>query len=345
MFMEAFATGFSLSSGTKPGFSQQNEKYSITFSEVICDQAKNIVSRGFEHCYKWKEVMELILASTQLSETDNIIDIEAEAEDSLREWLVTFQGWGLLSSVLDSKMHRHVLLSLAYTSSNWDEGTGGEFTEEKVFNTVKYVYDNMPGKELHTLLPKVGVWFEEIIDGTETSERKKLLTLFINAKWALEIRFVLEKKRVNRNLVDLSAEALVKNILTEEEIDDLNIPETLFNVVKGKFRDIEWTRSYWDAQPYKKPLVDLESIEREKEIKAKTEVDEEIDDDPDEEEEEEFLSSVLDELSEDVHHLIDGDLPAEQLRPSKAAPAGIDGLLTLWVFIFMIIAGIVYSWS
>ena len=108
------------------------------------------------------------------------------------------------TSILDTKMHRHVLLSLAYTSSNWDEETGGEFTEEKVFETVKYVYDNMPGKELRTLLPKFGVWFEEIIDGRKSTERKKMLTLFFNAKWVLEIKFILEKKRVNNNLVDLA---------------------------------------------------------------------------------------------------------------------------------------------
>ena len=29
MFMEAFATGFSLSSGTKPGFTKENEDYKI----------------------------------------------------------------------------------------------------------------------------------------------------------------------------------------------------------------------------------------------------------------------------------------------------------------------------
>ena len=81
MFMEAFATGFSLSSGTKPGFSEQNDKYRITFSEVICDQAKNIVSRGFEHCYNWKQVTDIILRATEEAESDNIItDIEAVTE-------------------------------------------------------------------------------------------------------------------------------------------------------------------------------------------------------------------------------------------------------------------------
>ena len=340
MFMEAFATGFSLSSGTKPGFSQENDKYSLTFSEVICDQAKNIVSRGFEHCYNWKAVMDLILEATEEVETDNIIDIEAGAEESLKEWLVTFQGWGLLSSILDSKMHRHVLLSLAYTSSNWDESTGGEFTEEKVFETVKYVYDNMPGKELRTLLPKFGCWFEEIVDGSKLCERKKMLTLFFNAKWALEVKFVLEKKRVNKNLVDFAAEAAVQKFHIEEDIEDLDIPETLYNVIREKFRDIEWVRSYWNSQPFKQFSPNLSNIETEQEKEKKLTVEHQ----EEEEEEEEFLSSVMEELSEDVHQMIEANIGANPEGRRKDPPAGIDSLLTLWVVIFMIIAFIVYAW-
>ena len=343
MFMEAFATGFSLSSGTKPGFAQQNDKYRITFSEVICDQAKNIVSRGFEHCYNWRSVMDLILQATEEVATDNIIDIEAGAEESLKEWLVTFQGWGLLSSILDSKMHRHVLLSLAYTSSNWDESTGGEFTEEKVFETVKYVYDNMPGKELRTLLPKFGCWFEEIVDGGRSCERKKMLTLFFNAKWALEIKFVLEKKRVNKNLVDLAAEAVAQKFVIEEEIEDLDIPETLYNVVREKFRDTEWVRSYWDSQPFKQSNLANIEPEQEKEKKQEVELDGEVEEE--EEEEEEFLTSVMEELSEDVHQMIEANIADNPEVRRKDPPPGIDSLLTLWVVIFMIIVSfIVYAW-
>ena len=333
MFMEAFATGFSLSSGTRPGFSQQNEEYTITFSEVICDQAKNIVSRGFEHCYDWKQVMNLILDATKEAHTDNMSDIEALSEDALKEWLVTFQGWGLLSSVLDSRRHRHVLLSLAYTSENWDEQTGGEFTEEKIFDTVKFVYDNMPGKELHTLLPKFSVMFEEIIDGSKACERKKLLTLFINAKWSLEIRFVLEKRRVNSNLVDLAAEALVRSIILEEDIDQLNIPTSLLPPVRAKFQDIEWIRSYWDSQLSKEPPS-------EKKQNDEAILGEALDEGADEvegEEEEEFLSSVLEDLS--------GDPAAEAEERRTDRPHGIDGLLTLWVFVFLVIAFVVYAWS
>ena len=192
--------------------------------------------------------MELILDATDEADSDNLIDIEEACEDAMREWLVTFQGWGLLSSILDSKIHRHVVLSLAYTSSNWDRDTGGEFSEEKVFETVKYVYDNIPGKELHNLVPKFGIWFEEIIEGSKKEERKKMFTLFFNAKWALEVRFVIEKKRVNNSLLDLAAEAAVQDFMIEEEIEELDIPETLFEVVRDKFRDVEWVRSFWSAK-------------------------------------------------------------------------------------------------
>ena len=337
MFMEAFATGFSLSSDTKPGYSQENDNYRITFSEVLCDKAKNIVSRGFEHCYNWKHVMDIILGATKEAQTDNVIDIEAFAEDALRDWLVTFNGWGLLSSVLDSRRHRHVLLSLAYTSENWDEETGGEFTEEKIFDTVKFVYDNMPGKELHTLLPKFGVLCEEIPGGGKACQRKKLLTVFFNAKWSLDIRFVLEKKRRNRTLVDLSAEALVQNIFLEEEIARLTIPETLLTTVRAKFHDAEWIRSYWDSQPDKDDKE--EDKVQDNEEKIDNVIDKEPDDEVEEEEDSEFLSSMLDDMSGEA-------MPAgPEERASSEPPPGIDGLLTLWVVIFMIIAFIVYAWS
>eukprot|EP00092_Neocalanus_flemingeri_P007200 GFUD01007778.1.p1 GENE.GFUD01007778.1~~GFUD01007778.1.p1 ORF type:complete len:356 (-),score=97.92 GFUD01007778.1:35-1102(-) len=354
MFMEAFATGFSMSSDTKPGFCIENENYKIGLEGVLCDQTKNIVSRGFENCYSWREVMELILDATEEAAADNLIDIEEAAEDAMREWLVTFKGWGLLSSILDSKIHRHVVLSLAYTSSNWDMDTGGEFTEEKVFDTVKYVYDNIPGKELHSLVPKFGIWFEEIVEGGENEERKKNFTLFFNAKWALEVKFVIEKKRVNNSLLDLAAEAAVKDIMIEEDIDELDIPETLFEVVRDKFCDAEWVRSFWSAK-----------LEVDKEKEGSDVAGGNLDKDDgevhqlnvdnigvdDEVHNEEFLASVIDELSSDVEHVLDGDLEPDfhedvsnNVEQEVKNIHGIDGLLSIWVFIFMILGIVAYIW-
>ena len=348
MFMEAFATGFSLSSGTKPGYSLENDDYKIIFSEVICDQNKNIVSRGFENCYNWKDVMELVLDMADEADTDVLIDIEASTEDAIRDWLVTFSGWGLLSSILDSKIHRHVLLSLAYTSSNWDTDTGGEFSEEKVFETVKYVYDNMPGKELHTLVPKFSIWFEEISSGKKEMERRKELTLFFNAKWALEVKFFIEKKRINQTLVDLAAESVVRNILIEEDICDLPIPDTLFPVVLNKFCDIEWVRSYWNSQP--EPTEESNKTQTpkvEEEAKKHVAAGGNLSDDEEENvEEEEFLSAVIDDVVDDVQQIIDNHIDIRTVEPGQRpeAPSGVDNLLLVWVGLFLVLAVILYSY-
>jgi len=243
--MAGFATGFGISSSTIPGFVLENEKYKIQFMEVRCDEAKNIVSHGFEYCYDWRLVMELVLAATEKAGNDNTADIEQAAEDAMRDWMTTFQGWGLLSSIVPAETHRHVVLSLAYTSLNWDVVTGGDYTEEKVFDAVKFVYDNIEGKELRNLVPKFGIWFEEIVEGGEEEERMKNFTIFFNSKWLLEVKFVVEKKRVNRNLLELAAEAAVRAVERDEEIENLDIPSTLFGVVRDKFRDAEWVRNYW----------------------------------------------------------------------------------------------------
>jgi len=187
--------------------------------------------------------MELVLAAS-----DGTVDIEEAAEEALKEWMISFQGWGLLSSIVSTGTIRHVVLSLAYTSQHWDEEAGGEYEEEKVFNTVKQVYDNIEGKEFKGLLPKIGIWFEEIINGGEDDERKKNFTIFLSGKWSLDVKFVVEKKRVNRNLVELAAETVVRGIYSEEEIGNLEIPPELLDVVREKYRDAEWVRDFWRFQ-------------------------------------------------------------------------------------------------
>jgi len=142
--MERFATGFAPARATKPGFVVENEKFRVTFEGVICNDVKNIISHGFETCYDWRPVMELLLESA----TDDYWvkeDIEVKAKNKLGAWLTSFQGWGLLSSMLPNIKHRHFILALAYTSANWNESTGGEQTDEKVFDAVKAVFDAVPG--------------------------------------------------------------------------------------------------------------------------------------------------------------------------------------------------------
>lgn len=244
--MEGFATGFAVESATTPGFFIENEEFKITFLGAICDESKNIISEGFESCYDWRPVMELFLQSTY--EWDVPVDIEEKVETKLREWLTTFQGWGLLSSILPPLTHRYFILSLAFTSANWDTNSGGEYTEEKAFEAVKEVYQHVQDKDLASILPKFGIWFEENVKADKGAERRKNLTLFFNAKWVLELKFLVEKKRINRNLLELAAESVVHRIRFRDQVEQLEIPDTLLPVVRKKFKDVDWVRTYWSLR-------------------------------------------------------------------------------------------------
>jgi len=295
MELEGFATGFN-NPPRQPGFSLENDEFVISFSGVMCDEAKNIVSHGFEVFYDWTEVMKLVLAATKNNPEPT--DIEESAEDSLREWLTSFQGWGLLSSLLPTERHRHFILALAYTSANWDERTGGPHSPEKIFDTVKFVYDNIKGKEIRTLVPSLGIWFEELSVDPEISfkgenERKKQLVIFIKAKWTLEVKFLLEKKRVNLNLVDWAAERVTKDILHEEQLGELEVPVTLHPVLVSKFRDAAWVRSYWNF---------MDEVEKEEVDSKATTV--EMDDDVSDEER---LLFEIDEDIEDIEDIEDAE--------------------------------------
>jgi len=243
--MERFATGFAPARATKPGFVVENEKFRVTFEGVICNDVKNIISHGFETCYDWRPVMELLLESA----TDDYWvkeDIEVKAKNKLGAWLTSFQGWGLLSSMLPNTKHRHFILALAYTSANWNESTGGEQTDEKVFDAVKAVFDAVPGKRLGNLVPDLSCWFDEVAEGGVEEQRSKYFTFFFSAKWALEVRFEVEKLRQVGSLLERAAEVVVRRIETEQEVQTLPIPRTLLPIVKDKFRDALWVRSYWE---------------------------------------------------------------------------------------------------
>ena len=104
--------------------------------------------------------------------------------------------------MLPNLKHRHFILALAYTAANWNEETGGDRTDEKVFEAVKTVFEAVPGKRVASLVPNLTCWFDEMAEGGVEEQRSKHFTLFFNAKWALEVRFVVEKRRQVGNLVE-----------------------------------------------------------------------------------------------------------------------------------------------
>merc|ERR1719481_1256419 len=100
--------------------------------------------------------------------------------------MTSFQGWGLLASIVPSASIQHIVHSLDVVSQNWDVDKQGDYQEEKVFNIVRQMYENVEGMEMKKLLPKIAIWFEEIVTGGEESERLKNLSIHISGKYDLE---------------------------------------------------------------------------------------------------------------------------------------------------------------
>merc|ERR1719348_426693 len=123
---------------------------------------------------------------------------------------------------------------------------------------------------------------------------------------------------MNQTLVDLAAESVVRNILIEEDICDLPIPETLFPVVLNKFCDIEWVRSYWNSQPEPQLFSTTKSAQTLVEDSAQEVQEENL-------EEEEFLNAVIDDFTDDVQQIINNHIDGadENSQRRKDYPTGI----------------------
>merc|ERR1719264_2180023 len=116
------------------------------------------------------------------------------------------------NTLIASRPPRHFILALAYTAANWNEDTGGERTDEKVFEAVKTVFEAVPGKRVSSLVPDLSCWFDQMVEGGMEEQRSKHFTLFFNAKWTLEVRFIVEKRRQVESLLERAAEVVVRRL-------------------------------------------------------------------------------------------------------------------------------------
>ena len=156
--------------------------------------------------------MRMALSAVELRSI-SVEDMEEMIYAAFSDWLTTLDGWGLLSSIVHIQESRHFLMALLYTNANWNESTGGPRTDLKVFDAVKYVYNHVPGRSVHDLLPRLGVWFQELRPSSKTQERKKRLVVYFKGQWDVQVKFVVEKKRVvGETLTELACEAVARQV-------------------------------------------------------------------------------------------------------------------------------------
>ena len=81
---------------------------------------------------------------------------------------------------------------------------------------------------LKQIMPKVEVELLNIVEGITDNERDKLLRIrFRSSRFHLASDFIVHKKVLRRNLVEISAEVVANNLQFCQDVEDLEIPETL----------------------------------------------------------------------------------------------------------------------
>jgi len=242
-----FATGFSVPGRTIPGFAVRCDKVNVTFEGVSVSGGVNLVAEGLETFYDWCDIMELV--STAVQDQGSMDDVEDTISEALTDWLTSLSGWGLLSTLMPVEKTRHIIAALLYTNANWNESTGGPRTDLKVFEAVKYVYNHVPGRSVHDLVPRIGVWFQELRPSAKTQERKKRLVVYFKGQWDVQVKFIVEKKRViGETLTELASEAVANQVWRLHHLDTkrLELADTLQAALDRYFHDAQWVRKHWD---------------------------------------------------------------------------------------------------
>merc|ERR1719158_1269031 len=154
-----------------------------------------------------------------------------DLEETLNDWVKQQQGWGLLFAILPLNLQLIIFAKLSC-------GELGEYAPGKdTYEAIKTFF------ETWTIpIPRFETTFS-IGDGCQ-NEREKILNLkFTNGtNFYVVVKFLLSKKRHIRNLVEMSAEIVGKSV---EQVENLEIPETLKEVVAEKIIDAEWLEEYW----------------------------------------------------------------------------------------------------
>ena len=250
---DTFFTGLSSYHGTKPGSRKTNETFSIKFEGISPDnkikaQLMRFIKFKFETCYDWSNVMAIALECLDNYFEDG--EFQEDMELCIGEWLAQFEGWGLLFTLLPMDFQQFLLVLYAQLRHKYQEENVHKSNEE-LFEEMLSFYEletkGMPGvSNFKQLIPKVEVDVMNIIGGTGENERNKLVRVkFLSSRFHLAADFIVHKKALRRSLVEIAAEAVAQ---TCEDVEDLEIPDTLKEVVSEKIFDVYWVATYWFAK-------------------------------------------------------------------------------------------------
>ena len=232
---DTFFTGLSSYHGTKPGSRKTNETFSIKFEGISPDnkikaQLMRFIKFKFETCYDWSNVMAIALECLDNYFEDG--EFQEDMELCIGEWLAQFEGWGLLFTLLPMDFQQFLLVLYAQLRHKYQEENVQKSNEELFEEMLSFYELETRGLPLKQLIPKVEVELMNIIGGAGENERNKLVRVkFLSSRFHLAADFIVHKKALRRSLVEIAAEAVAQ---TCEDVEDLEIPDTLKEVVSEK---------------------------------------------------------------------------------------------------------------
>ena len=241
-----FFTGPSDKKGTMPGFAMNNETFLVRFEEIQIEklnsesQVQHLKDK-LESCYDWEQIMEVVLECLEFFYDEEYFHIDCQSR--IREWLSEFEGFGLMFILLPEDFKKYLYyLYVLMRNKNMEENMIKTNLEMFYDLTDQYERETQ-GLPLSDLVPKVEARLLNIIGGPKVCERRKMLKIrFFGHRYTLVVNFTVEKKRLRRTLVEHAAEVVARMVTDTEELE---IPETLKQVVDDKIIDAEWVASYW----------------------------------------------------------------------------------------------------
>ena len=232
-----FLPGFSNIEGTQAGTLHRNASFDLEYIGARYNRRRNLISRGFESCYDWTDVIGILLRS--LENFKDPKSFEASVQNELNSWFMSYSGWGLVASLLPKKLQMMYIKTLGSVKRKWPLNFEGECTDEKCW---KLVLES----SIKDLLPKCEVKVEDVSDecfDSKLPRGRKWLSLIFSNQWSLEIKFCVQKKKSEVTLVNLAAKTVAECIRSNDDIDTVNaleIPLTLMTPIDVEMRALKW---------------------------------------------------------------------------------------------------------
>jgi len=231
--------------GPSPGLTVQTDAFILKYQGVSEEVRSLELGWCLEFCIDWRYVMEILLIT--INDYSNLADLEQRIKKALSDWMQTFSGWGFLFNLLlvsgnCREMFNKFCRTWILVDTTWDDSIQDTRSPRKIFETAKKEFEKH--SPFHSIIPPFRISFDSRLGDGRVKDL--VVHFFLGYCMELKVKFNLEKKMDNKNLVDIAAEKVVDEIKFLTDLEELEVPHELLLELKNKFKDVEWIKGFKD---------------------------------------------------------------------------------------------------